>query len=115
MIRAVDGLLFSTRDALIAYRSGVTTGVTAPDSSGFLAGLSTAFNTGASHKLIDGAVLQDDVALHVAISLSSSVSVSTQIATLRKLLLGDVKGDLGTQFTKVVEVRDHLSIQNGLR
>ncbi|KAE9387106.1 hypothetical protein BT96DRAFT_1025981 [Gymnopus androsaceus JB14] len=103
VIRAVDGLLFSTRDALLAYRSGVTAGVTAPSSSGFLAGLSTAFNTGSSHKLIEGAVLQDDVALHVAISLSSPVSVSTQIATLRKLLLGDANGDLGSQFTKVVE------------
>ncbi|KAJ3809316.1 carbohydrate esterase family 9 protein [Lentinula aff. lateritia] len=104
VIRAVDGLQFATRDALLAYRSGVTTGVTAPCSSGLLAGLSTAFNTGAAHKLIEGAVVQDEVALHVSLSLSSSVSVSTQIATLRRLLLGGgAKGDLEVQITKVLE------------
>ncbi|KAH7876489.1 carbohydrate esterase family 9 protein [Lentinula edodes] len=104
VIRAVDGLQFATRDALLAYRSGVTTGVTAPCSSGLLAGLSTAFNTGAAHKLIEGAVVEDEVALHVSLSLSSSVSVSTQIATLRRLLLGGgAKGELGVQVTKVLE------------
>ena len=30
VIRAVDGLLFSTRDALLAYQSGVTAGVMLP-------------------------------------------------------------------------------------
>lgn len=106
VIRAVDGLQFATRDALLAYRSGVTTGVTAPCSSGLLAGLSTAFNTGAAHKLIEGAVVQDEVALHVSLSLSSSVSVSTQIATLRRLFLGGgAKGELEAQVTKVLEVR----------
>ncbi|KAJ3872228.1 hypothetical protein F5051DRAFT_163797 [Lentinula edodes] len=104
VIRAVDGLQFATRDALLAYRSGVTTGVTAPCSSGLLAGLSTAFNTGAAHKLIEGAVVQDEVAFHVSLSLSSSVSVSTQIATLRRLFLGGgAKGELEVQVTKVLE------------
>ncbi|KAJ3987627.1 composite domain of metallo-dependent hydrolase [Lentinula detonsa] len=103
VIRAVDGLQFTTRDALLAYRSGVTTGVTAPCSSGFLAGLSTAFNTGAAHKLIEGAVMQDEAALHVSLSLSFSVSVSTQIATLRTLLFGRLEGDLGVQIAKVLK------------
>ncbi|KAJ4472838.1 carbohydrate esterase family 9 protein [Lentinula edodes] len=104
VIRAVDGLQFATRDALLGYRSGVATGVTAPCSSGLLAGLSTAFNTGAAHKLIEGAVVQDEVALHVSLSLSSSVSVSTQIATLRRLLLGGgAKGELEVQVTKVLK------------
>ncbi|GAW06441.1 carbohydrate esterase family 9 protein [Lentinula edodes] len=103
VIRAVDGLQFTTRDALLAYRSGVTTAVTAPYSSGLLAGLSTAFNTGAAHKLIDGAIMQDEVALHVSLSLSSSVSVSTQIAMLRRLLSGGARGDLELQISKVLE------------
>ncbi|KAF5393062.1 hypothetical protein D9757_001113 [Collybiopsis confluens] len=103
VIRASDGLLFSSRDALLAYRSGVTTGVTAPDSRGLLAGIGTAFSTGAAHKLVQGAVVQNEAALHVALSLSSSVSVSTQMAALRNLLLGGAKGDLGAQVTKVVE------------
>jgi cytosine/adenosine deaminase-related metal-dependent hydrolase len=59
IIKAVDGLQFHTRDALLAYRSGVTTGITAPSSNGFLAGLSTAFNTGLPHRLAKGAVVQD--------------------------------------------------------
>ncbi|KAJ3809317.1 carbohydrate esterase family 9 protein [Lentinula aff. lateritia] len=103
VIRALDGLQFTTRDALLAYRSGVTMAVTAPYSSGLLAGMSTAFNTGSAHKLKEGAVLQDEVALHVSLSLSSSVSVSTQIAMLRRLLSGGARGDLELQISKVLE------------
>ncbi|KAJ3852408.1 carbohydrate esterase family 9 protein [Lentinula lateritia] len=103
VIRALDGLQFTTRDALLAYRSGVTMAVTAPYSSGLLAGMSTAFNTGSAHKLKEGAVLQDEVALHVSLSLSSSVSVSTQIAMLRRLLSGGGRGDLELQISKVLE------------
>ncbi|KAJ4486448.1 carbohydrate esterase family 9 protein [Lentinula lateritia] len=103
VIRAKDGLQFTTRDALLAYRSGVTTAVTAPYSSGLLSGLSTAFNTGAAHKLKEGAVMQDEVALHVSLSLSSSVSVSTQIAMLRRLLSGGARGDLELQISRILE------------
>ncbi|KAJ7253712.1 carbohydrate esterase family 9 protein [Mycena haematopus] len=101
-IKAVDGLLFGTRDALLGYRSGVTSAVTAP-SGGFISGLSTAFSTVAAHKLVEGAVIQEIAALHVAVSLSSRVSVSTQIATLRGLLLGEGKGTLSQRFSDVVE------------
>ncbi|KAF9474768.1 carbohydrate esterase family 9 protein [Pholiota conissans] len=102
VIRAVDGLQFATRDALLGYRSGATVGVTAPSSSGFLAGLSTAFNTGSPHKLASSAVLQDDVALHISID-SSSPSVSTHIAALRNLLKGGEEGALGELFKQVFE------------
>ncbi|KAJ7698627.1 carbohydrate esterase family 9 protein [Mycena rosella] len=102
VIRAADGLLFATRDALLGYRNGVTSAVTAPSSYGFLSGLSTVFGTAAAHKLIDGAVIQKIAALHVALSLSSGISVSTQIATLRSLLLGEGEGDLAKQFADVV-------------
>ncbi|KAJ7098290.1 carbohydrate esterase family 9 protein [Mycena epipterygia] len=103
VIKAADGLLFATRDALLGYRNGVTSAVTAPSSYGFLSGLSTVFSTVAAHKLVDGAVVQEIAALHVALSMSSGISVSTQIATLRGLLLGEGEGDLAKRFSDVVE------------
>ncbi|KAF8217750.1 carbohydrate esterase family 9 protein [Mycena galopus ATCC 62051] len=102
VIKAADGLLFATRDALLAYRSGVTSAITAPTSGGFLAGLSTVFSTSAAHKLVDGAVIQEVAALHVKLSLSSVISVSTQIAALRALLLTTGEGHLARQFSDVV-------------
>ncbi|KAJ7089249.1 carbohydrate esterase family 9 protein [Mycena belliarum] len=102
VIKAADGLLFATRDALLGYRNGVTSAVTAPSSRGFLSGLSTVFSTAAAHKLVDGALVQDVAALHVALSFSSGISVSTQFATLRGLLLGEGEGDLAKQFALVV-------------
>ncbi|KAF4563368.1 hypothetical protein EYR40_006911 [Pleurotus pulmonarius] len=76
VIRAADGLQFSTRDALIAYRAGVTSAVVSPKSSGFLSGLGVAFSVGASHGLESGAIQKPITALHVAITHASSVSVS---------------------------------------
>ncbi|KAF7428612.1 hypothetical protein PC9H_007839 [Pleurotus ostreatus] len=102
IIRAVDGLQFSTRDALIAYRSGVTSAVVSPLSSGFLSGLGVAFSVGASHALESGAIQKPITALHVAITHASSVSVSTQIAALRRLLLGKAPGELGERAKAVV-------------
>ncbi|KAJ7253708.1 carbohydrate esterase family 9 protein [Mycena haematopus] len=99
VIKAADGLLFATRDTLLAYRSGVTSAVTAPTSGGFLAGLSTVFSTAAAHKLVDGAVIQEVAALHVRLSLSSGISVSTQIAALRDLLLNEGQGQLSQRFS----------------
>uniref|UniRef100_A0A8H8CNE4 Amidohydrolase-related domain-containing protein n=1 Tax=Psilocybe cubensis TaxID=181762 RepID=A0A8H8CNE4_PSICU len=110
IIRAVDGLQFSTRDALLAYRSGVTVGVTAPSSSGFLDGLGTAFNTGSSHRLATGAVVQDFTALHISID-STKPSVSTQIAALRRLLNGGGEGELKDLFADVVKGNLPLVIQ----
>ncbi|PFH48493.1 hypothetical protein AMATHDRAFT_5747 [Amanita thiersii Skay4041] len=89
IIRAVDGLQFETRHALLAHRSGVTAAITAPVGSGFLLGVSTAFDTGAPDALGRGAVIQEDVAIHVAINPSLDVSVSTQMATLRRLVFED--------------------------
>ena len=87
----------------LAYRAGVTVGITAPTSYGFLSGLSVAFSTGSPHKLAPGAVLQDVAALHVAVG-SSALSVSTQIATLRNLLRGISGGELGKYFSQVTKV-----------
>ncbi|KAF8633299.1 hypothetical protein AX17_004474 [Amanita inopinata Kibby_2008] len=101
IIRAADGLQFSTRDALLAYRAGVTTGIVAPVTSGLISGLSTFFDTGAPHRLARSAVIQESTALHVVVGRSSEFSISTQIATLRHLLLGNGKGELGSEFRKV--------------
>ncbi|KIJ61332.1 hypothetical protein HYDPIDRAFT_96756, partial [Hydnomerulius pinastri MD-312] len=95
VIKAVDGLQFTGRDTLLAYRAGVTSAITAPSSYGLVSGLSTAFSTGAAHGLEAGAVIQDVAALHVNIGYtrSGSPSVSTKIAALRKLLLGSESGN----------------------
>ena len=86
---------------VLAYRFGVTTGITAPSSKGFPAGLSTAFNTGLPHRLAKGAVVQEIAALHVSID-SSKPSVSTQISALRSLLQEEGKGELAARFEDIV-------------
>ncbi|KAJ6524656.1 hypothetical protein DFH09DRAFT_1096059 [Mycena vulgaris] len=74
-IKAVDDLLFASRDALLGYRNGVTSAVTALSLRGFLSGLSTVFSTVAAHNLMSGVMIQEVAALHVALSLSSGISV----------------------------------------
>ncbi|KAH9913692.1 composite domain of metallo-dependent hydrolase [Epithele typhae] len=101
LMRAADGLQFGTRDALLAYRSGVTAGIVAPLTRGFVSGLNTMFSTGARHKLEEGAVVQPVGAVHVALHPGKSASVSTQVAALRNLLLGDTTGEMGKAFAKV--------------
>ncbi|KAJ7600764.1 carbohydrate esterase family 9 protein [Mycena floridula] len=103
--QALDGLLFETRDALRSYRSGVSVGIVAPQAAGsnLLHGLSTAFSTSSQNVLAKGAVVQNVVALHFRVTLSSIVSVSTQIGILRNLLLGKVKGKLGRVIDDVVQ------------
>ncbi|TDL19418.1 carbohydrate esterase family 9 protein [Rickenella mellea] len=103
VIRAVDGLQFSTRDSLLAYRAGVTSAITAPLTHGFFSGLSVYFSTGASHKLASGAIVQDIAALHVSLGYSIHASTSTQVGTLRKMLLEPGTGDMGYWFEQVVE------------
>lgn len=87
----------------LAYRAGVTMAVSAPVTYGFLAGLSVAFSTGARHKLEHGAVVRPITALHVHIGPAQGASVSTQIATLRKLLIDSAKHGA---FRRVAQVRD---------
>ncbi|KAI0692924.1 composite domain of metallo-dependent hydrolase [Cerioporus squamosus] len=101
LIRAEDGLVFNTRHALVTYRSGVSSGIVAPTSGGFLAGLNAAFSTGSKHKLEHGAIVQSAGAVHVSIHPSGKPSVSTKIAVLRRLLLEPTSGELGTWFDKI--------------
>ncbi|KAH7908470.1 hypothetical protein BJ138DRAFT_352435 [Hygrophoropsis aurantiaca] len=102
IIRAVDGLQFQTRDALLAYRAGVTTSITSPISDGLLGGLSTHISLSSKHKLEHDAVLQEVTAVHVAVGHSvNGASISTQIAALRNLLLGPRQGERGQWFKAV--------------
>ncbi|GLB37491.1 putative amidohydrolase family protein [Lyophyllum shimeji] len=103
IVRAADGLLFGSRDAYLAYRAGVTSGITAPTHKNFYSGLGVSFSTGAAHKLEAGAITQEVTGVHVAVRHFSKPSVSTQIATLRRLLLGPQDGASGYWFKKVTE------------
>lgn len=106
LIRAVDGLQFGGRSALLAYRAGVVSGITAPRGRRFYAGLSTEFSTGALNKLEDGAVIQEVNALHVSVRhFGTQPSVSTQIGTLRRLLLDPPEGNAGRFFRDARDVR----------
>lgn len=76
-----------------------------------ISGLSTTFRTGSFHALERGAIVQDITALHVHIGrthplLGKGVSVSTQIAALRRLLFGwETKAkETGYWFKQAAEV-----------
>ncbi|KAI0690099.1 hypothetical protein BC835DRAFT_1281669 [Cytidiella melzeri] len=93
MPKAVYGLQFGTRDALLAYRAGVVTAIVAPLHSSFIGGLSTAFALGSENKLEEGAVVREVVAMHVTLAHGDVPSVSTEIAALRRLILRPPSGE----------------------
>ncbi|KAG6900265.1 hypothetical protein C0993_000718 [Termitomyces sp. T159_Od127] len=103
VVRAMDGLLFGSRDAYLAFRAGVTSAITAPTHKNFLSGLGVSFSLGATNGLEAGAVIQDVAGLHVTVKHLSKPSVSSQIAALRRLLLGEHDSAVGFWFKKVVE------------
>ncbi|EKM54380.1 uncharacterized protein PHACADRAFT_123385 [Phanerochaete carnosa HHB-10118-sp] len=112
LVRAVDGLQFGGRNALLAYRSGVLKAVTAPVGRRFYTGLSTTFSTGALNKLEEGAVLQDVNAVHVTVRhFGTAPSVSTQIGTLRRLLLRPPNGDADQRFKDISEGKSTLVVE----
>ncbi|KAI1771457.1 hypothetical protein F4818DRAFT_454580 [Hypoxylon cercidicola] len=90
VISAADGLRFGDRRLAITHRRGLTTLITAPESNGFLHGLSTAFRPGAAHGLSPGAVIKRDVSLFLSIGHEGKntafPSESAQINELRTLL-----------------------------
>ena len=89
----------------LAYRGGVTTGIVAPLTRGFVSGINAAFSTGARHKLGRGALVSGAGAVHVTVHPGGSASVSTQLAALRHLLLSDAGGDMGVWLERVRAVR----------
>ncbi|KAJ6539527.1 carbohydrate esterase family 9 protein [Mycena capillaripes] len=112
---AMDALVFGTRNALTAYRSGVTSGTVSLMNPGgsinVIAGISATFSTGALHAMEKGAILQKFTALHVAVhrpdpfSRKSQASVSSQIAGLRRLLSGweNQETETGKWFKRAAE------------
>ncbi|KAG6821570.1 hypothetical protein H0H93_000079 [Arthromyces matolae] len=111
IVRAMDALMFGTRNALTAYRSGITLATSSLSKEYYLdgtpghiiSGLSVTFRTGSSHAMERGAIVQDINALHVHIGrvhpmISKGVSVSTQIAALRRLLFGWEERDKETGY-----------------
>ncbi|EKM54391.1 uncharacterized protein PHACADRAFT_258201 [Phanerochaete carnosa HHB-10118-sp] len=101
--KAADGLMFGTRDALLAYRNGVTIAVSPPLHEGsFIGGLSAAFSLGAATKLELGAVVSDVTALHVALTHGDTPSVSTEVAALRRILLHPPEGEGQEWYKKAV-------------
>ncbi|PPQ65953.1 hypothetical protein CVT26_010715 [Gymnopilus dilepis] len=117
VVRAVDGLTFSTRNALTAYRSGVTLATSSfarpvhldEEDIHVISGLSVSFRTSSLHAMQRGAIVQDIAALHVTLGKSyptaNSISVSTQMAGLRRLLYGweSTDKETGAWFRKAAE------------
>lgn len=100
LVRGADGARFGGKDLLMAYKEGVTTGVTWPQSAGFVNGLAYSFSTSAAHPLEKGAIGHAGAALVLTLS-SAPESVSTKIALLRKLLAGEgAKGELAEAFKR---------------
>ncbi|SNX87424.1 uncharacterized protein MEPE_06134 [Melanopsichium pennsylvanicum] len=87
-VRAVDGLQWGGHDLVRARASGVTKGVVFPQGDGFFSGVSVMFDTGATGVLDEGAVVKDEVAVHVTLSHNGDggLSISEQIGLLRQLL-----------------------------
>lgn len=88
----------------------MTSAVTAPVHQAFIGGLGVFFSLGALNKMEKNAVIQDIAGLHVSIGHFSSPSVSSQIATLRRLLLEPSTGTMGTFFHKVKQVSSFLVV-----
>ncbi|KAF9268136.1 carbohydrate esterase family 9 protein [Marasmius fiardii PR-910] len=123
IVRAVDGLMFGTRHALTAYHMGITSATSSlmhplypsrTENDGTVVwGLSTTFRTGALHALEPGAIMQEVAGLHVRITRASSfsgphygaISVSEQLAGLRRLLYGweSRESDTGKWFRRAAE------------
>ncbi|TCD67498.1 hypothetical protein EIP91_012303 [Steccherinum ochraceum] len=114
LIRASDALQFQTRNALIAHRGGVSYATSSfgkvnilMGSQSPIFGLAATFRTGAAHALDTNAIVKEITALHISIGHaaplnfgSEPVSVGTQIAAFRRLLLDaeDSDTDTGTWF-----------------
>ena len=90
----------------LAYRSGVTSSITPPSHAGFLSGIGALFSLDSAHKSDNGAVIKEG-GVHVSVG-HQKASIDTQIAALRRLLLGAVKdpgsGEATAWFQMVVNV-----------
>ncbi|KAF9178506.1 hypothetical protein BGZ50_007671 [Haplosporangium sp. Z 11] len=91
IVHAVDGFKFGGLHMEEAYKAGILTGVTSPESQHVVQGVSVAFSTGAQDAFSSKtAIVKENVALHVRIGQASKSklfpTVSSQIAFLRSSL-----------------------------
>ena len=105
----------------MAHRAGVTYATTSlmkttlfGGASSIIGGLATTFRTGSAHALESNAIVKPITALQIHIGRAApwrgvlpDVSVSTQIATLRRLLFNGVSEDeeTGFWFGRAADVR----------
>ena len=66
------------------------------------------FRLGAANSLEEGAIVKKITALHVAVERILPASVSTQIATLRKLLIAEKESEAREWFMKAAKVLSDL-------
>ncbi|KAI7154324.1 amidohydrolase [Hortaea werneckii] len=112
---ALDGLSMQGKSLAAAYSHGVTRAISAPASSGDgRKGVSVGFRTGAKHSLEEGAVWEDEVAVHYTLTLGAKTektpSLSSAVDGLRRKLLKAVKagekdeGDLSLEDARLKQV-----------
>lgn len=97
--RGVDGLALDNKKLHTAHKYGITKAITAPKYGGGITrhGTSVGFRTGAAHSLEEGAVWEEDVAVHYTLSLSAkrdeTPSISSAVGALRSALLEALSSD----------------------
>ena len=79
--------------------------MTYPKHQGFYSGIGATFSLGVTHKLEQGAIFQEVTGVHVSVRHFSKLSISTQIAALRKLLLDSRQNSADGWFKRVTTVR----------
>ncbi|KAI9258533.1 hypothetical protein BY458DRAFT_517803 [Sporodiniella umbellata] len=114
--RAADGIKLNGLHLQKAYKAGVMTAVSQPTvGSSLLAGISTVFQTGVQTTLLDHALIKEEVALNFVLQHSGPHTVSQQIASIRQLLVANIKEDARKnvfaraaqgQFPVVIQVDD---------
>ena len=95
---AIDGLSLDTKGLKAAYSHGVTRAISAPAyNGGGHKGVSVGFRAGAEHSLEEGAVWQDEVAVHYTLTLGAkqgkTPSLSSAVNNLRRKLLKAVEAN----------------------
>ncbi|KAF9090759.1 hypothetical protein BGX29_011297 [Mortierella sp. GBA35] len=117
ILAAADGLKFGGLHMDEAYKAGILTAVTAPESEHVVQGLSVAFATGAENALSSkgAAIIKEKVALHVKVGQDSKSTlfptVSSQIAYLRRKLNDALDSRDSSEFSLVVHGKLPLIIE----
>ncbi|KAI7851769.1 hypothetical protein BDC45DRAFT_571641 [Circinella umbellata] len=106
IIRAVDGIKLNSLHLQKAFKAGVTSSVSQPfTNSELLAGVSVAFRTGVKNTFLDSddTFINEEAALHFAITHSGKLTVSQQIAIIRRLLSVPANGNNNNIFYRAAQ------------